>query len=60
MSQKNGNSDSGRANNAPSKSGASNGRVPPPNARTIKDSYKTGTISRAAARAAVRAVTQGK
>jgi hypothetical protein len=32
------------------------GRVPPPNARTIKPSYKTGTISRAAARAAVEAV----
>jgi hypothetical protein len=31
----------------------SHGRVPPPNARTIKPSYKTGTISRAAARAAI-------
>lgn len=59
MSKKDGTPDSDRGANAPSKS-AQNGRVPPPNARTIKDSFKTGTVSRAAARAAVRAVAQGK
>jgi hypothetical protein len=31
-------------------------RKPPKNARVVKPSYKTGTISRAAARAAVKAV----
>lgn len=31
-------------------------RKPPKNARVVKPSYKTGTISRAAARAAVEAV----
>lgn len=33
-------------------SGAS--RTPPPNARVIKNSYKTGTVSRRAVRAAIK------
>jgi hypothetical protein len=31
-------------------------RTSPPNARIVKSSYKTGTISRSAARAAVKAL----
>jgi hypothetical protein len=37
-----------------SASTASGPRKPPPNARVVKPSYKTGTISRAAARAAIK------
>lgn len=33
-------------------------RKPPKNARVVKPSYKTGTISRAAARAAVKALIE--
>lgn len=40
--------------NAPgSASRASGSRKPPPNARVVKPSYKTGTVSRAAIRAAI-------
>jgi hypothetical protein len=39
-----------RANSAK----ATKQRTPPPNAREIQDSHKTGTVTRAAARAAAR------
>lgn len=35
---------------------ASDSRTPPPNARVVKPSYKTGTVSRAAVRAAIERV----
>jgi hypothetical protein len=41
-----------KAPNAPSK--AADPRTPPPNARVVQPSYKTGTVSRAAVRAAVK------
>lgn len=37
-----------------SRDGAGDSRTPPPNARVVQPSYKTGTVSRAAVRAAVK------
>jgi hypothetical protein len=50
-------SGSGRGNNPPARTGNPGA---PANARTVKSSAKTGTVSRSAARSAAKAVSNGR